>query len=255
MKRGDIRNKSGQVTIFIIIGILVVAGVVLFFTLRPEMDIAKEKAIKKPQTYIHSCIKPELEEIVRTVSLQGGSLNPNPSTIYNGEKIAYLCYVDIPYYECIVQQPFLKTHIKEEIKKGVESDVENCFNQLEQIYEEEGYNVNLKRGDMKIELIPEKIIIKLPEYKINVVKGEDAKDYEDFEIGYDYNLYKMVGIANDIVKKEVVAGKAEPMLYMYLYHDLKIERDNKYDGTNIYTITDRNTQSKFRFASRSLFFP
>ena len=114
-KRGWINNKRGQVTIFIIIGILIVAGVVLFFVLRPEIDITKEKAIKKPQTYIHSCIKPELEKVVNKISLQGGSLEPSPSTVYRGEKIAYLCYVDVPYYECIVQQPFLKTHIKKEI--------------------------------------------------------------------------------------------------------------------------------------------
>ncbi len=253
-KRG-LRSRKGQVTIFVIIAVLIVAGVVLFFLIRPEGDFNRKKAIEKPQSYIHSCIEPELKEIVTKIALQGGSMEPSPFTIYKGEKIGYLCYINTPYYECVVQQPFLKTHIKNEIEKNIEDDIENCFNQLEQIYVEEGYEVNLKRGKKEIDLTPGGILIDLPEHSINIIKGKESEKHSNFKIRLDYNLYKMGGIAENIVEKEIIAGKAEPLLYMFLYHDLKIERDTKYDGTNIYTITERETGNKFRFASKSLFFP
>ncbi len=249
------KNKRGQVTIFIIIGILVVAGVVLFFALRPEIGITGEQATENPQAYIQSCIFPEVEETVQIISQQGGSLEPSPSIDYNGSEIEYLCYTENYYEPCIVQQPFLKTHIEEEIEKGVGKDVENCFNQLEETYQNRGYEVNLKRGEPKYELLPKRVVINLKDYELNVRKSGDSQTHRNFQVSLNNNLYEMTGIAGSIVEFEFTYGDASAESYMDIYHDLKVEKDRLYDGTTIYTLTDRNTGKEFKFASRSMPLP
>jgi hypothetical protein len=255
-KRGLVnKNKSGQVTIFVILGILVVAGVVLFFFLRPEMGITDEKATENPKAYIQSCIFPELKKTVQTISQQGGSLEPSPSINYNGSEIEYLCYAENYYEPCIVQQPFLKKHIEEEIEKNIKDDVVNCFNQLEDVYKSRGYDVNLKKGTPKYELLPKRVFINLKDYELNVKKGGDSQTYRNFQLSLNNNLYEMAGIAGSIIEFEFTYGDASAESYMDIYHDLKVEKNRLYDGTTIYTLTDRNTGKEFKFASRSMPLP
>jgi hypothetical protein len=66
------------------------------------------------------------------------------------------------------------------------------------------------------------------------------------------NLYELISIANSIIEWEVIEGKADPRIYMALYNDfLIVERNHRDDGTNIYVLTDKNTEDKFQLASRS----
>ncbi len=253
-KRG-LRSRKGQVTIFVIIAVLIVAGVVLFFLIRPEGDFTRKKATENPTSYIQGCVLPELKETVNKLSQQGGSLEPNPSINYNESEIEYLCYTNQYYEPCVVQQPFLKTHIEEEIEKGIKEDVRNCFNQLKEAYENEGYTVKLKIGTPEYSLLPKRILIDFKGYELSAIRGEESQTYRNFKSSLNNNLYEMMGIAQSIVEFEYTYGDASAEAYMDIYHDLKIEKNRLYDGTTIYTLTDRNTGKEFKFASRSMPLP
>lgn len=122
-------NKRGQVTIFIIIAILVVAIglIVYFFFPRAKTTISTQE--DSPISYFQNCISDKIESTTETVSLQGGSFDVNFSNsyLYQGHYIKYLCYTKDNFKPCVNQEPFLEEHIESEILKEIQSEVEFCL--------------------------------------------------------------------------------------------------------------------------------
>ncbi len=246
-------NKRGQVTIFIIVAIIVVALAVLFYMISPRLGIDLTPAAKNPQEFIKTCIEEDIEESVERLSLQGGSVESGNYFLYENNKIEYLCYTNEYYKTCVVQQPLLKQHIESEIKNSIQDQVDACFSSLKDSYEKKGYGVDLKSGETKVELLPKRIISTFS-YEVILTKAETEK-YEQFSVILNNNLFELTSIANSIIEWETTYGDAETTVYMNYYHDLKVEKKKQQDGTTIYILTDRNTGNKFQFASRSVAWP
>ena len=246
-------NKKGQLTIFIIIAVVIVVVGILIYTFYPEIKIGLGLESKNPQAFIQSCIEEDIEEDIGKLSLQGGSLAPTHYILYNNEKIEYLCYTREYYKTCVVQQPMLKEHIESEIKNNIQEKVEVCFDSMEESYQKRGYDVNLKGGEISIELLPKRVVTNF-DYSLTLTKGE-TEQYDSFRVVLNNNIYELVSIANSILEWETTYGDSETTIYMDYYHDLKVEKKKQTDGTTIYILTDRNTENKFQFASRSVAWP
>ncbi len=247
------RNKSGQVTIFIIIGIMIVALAVLGYMFYPKIKSTIIPETQSPSAFIQSCIEGEIKKSADILSLQGGSVEPEHYFEYNNEKIEYLCYTNQYYLTCVVQQPMLKNHIENEIEKNIKDEAEKCFDDLKKSYESKNYQVNLKEGDTTIELLPKRIVARFNS-SLTLTK-ESSQKYDSFEVVLNNNLYELVSIANSIIAWESKYGDAETTIYMNYYHDLKVEKKKMSDGTTIYILTDMNNKNKFQFASRSVAWP
>ncbi len=246
-------KKRGQVTIFIIIAIMIVAMGVLIYLFYPQITTTLGLGPKTPTAFIQTCLEDTIEEAANKVSPQGGTIEPEHYVLYDGEKVEYLCYTNEYYLTCTVQQPLLKQHIENEIKNYIQRDVNDCFNSLEQNYQRQGYNVNLVRGETNVELLPKRIVVTLNS-ELTLTKGETER-YEKFDVVLNNNLYELISIANSILQWESQYGDAEVTAYMNYYRDLKVEKKKQSDGTTVYIITDRNTGNKFQFASRSVVWP
>lgn len=246
-------NKRGQVTIFIILAVVIVVVGILIYSFFPQIQSGLGLGTQNPQEFIQTCIEESIEEDIGILSLQGGSLEPSHYVLYNDDKIEYLCYTGEYYKPCIVQQPMLKKHVESEIENDIRSEVEDCFNSLENSYKNKGYEVSLKRGAMNIELLPKRVVANF-NYSLVLTKGETEK-YDSFRVVLNNNIYELISIANSIIEWETTYGDAETTVYMDYYHDLKVEKKKQSDGTTIYILTDRNTENKFQFASRSVAWP
>ena len=247
------KEKRGQVTIFIIIAILIVGVAILFYFVIPKAETTTVFNEKNPSSFIQACLEDKIEDTAETVSLQGGSLAPEHYFTYNSINIEYLCYTNENYETCVIQQPLLKQHAESEIENEIREDVVNCFNALKESYEEKNYNVEMKIGKTTIELLPKRVVANF-DYTLTVSKDQIDR-YNDFSVILNNNLYELISIANSIIEWEATLGDADPRIYMALYPDLKVEKNLRDDGTKIYVLTDKNTENKFQFASRSLVFP
>lgn len=245
-------GKRGQVTIFIILAVVIIGLGILIYLLSPRIrtTIGGEES---PEVYIKTCIEDKIKDSVEKASLQGGSINPVFFTLYENEKIEYLCYTGEYYRTCVIQQPMLKQHIEKEIKEEIEDDVEECFDKLKESYEKRRYEVSLKKGPIDVELLPKRIASTF-NYTLTLTKAESER-HDSFVVGLNNNLYEMISIANSILEWEALYGDVEVMSYMIYYKDLKVEKKGKSDGSKIYIITDRNTGNKLQFASRSVVWP
>ena len=251
---GDfVDKKRGQVTIFIIIAVLVVAIGVLIYMLSPGIRTGITTETKSPEQFIQTCLEEDIENSVEILSNQGGSMEPEHYILHQDETIEYLCYTNEYYRTCVMQQPLLKQHIESEIKSDIEGVVVNCFDALRENYENLGYDVDLPPGSTKVELLPKRIVISFT-HVLTLTKGE-TETHDSFNVILNNNLYELVSITNSILESVALYGEAETTLYMNYYQDLKVEKLKKSDGTTVYILTDRNNGKKFQFASRSIVLP
>lgn len=247
------RGKRGQLTIFIIIAIVIVAIGIFIYMVYPKIKTTIGVEEKNPPAFIQTCIEDEIKNTLEKISLQGGSVEPEFYTLYANEKVEYLCYTNEYYLHCVVQQPLLKPHIEKEIKENIENEADECFDSLKQSFEKRGYEVSLRKGIINVELLPKRVVSTF-NYSLTISKTNTER-YDSFSVILNNNLYELVAIANSIIESETTYGDADVTIYMSYYRDLKVEKKEQSDGSKIYIITDRNTGDKFQFASRSKVLP
>lgn len=246
------RQKKGQVTVFIIIGVILVAIALLIYFLYPGAKTTTQSNLN-PNQFIQNCVSQDLEDIVYELSVHGGSVSPEHYILYQGEEVEYLCYTNEFYKTCSVQQPLLKQHIEREINTEIKNSAAKCFNDLKESYEKDNYQVTLKMGNINTELLPKRIALNFNN-SLTISKGS-SQTYKEFNVVLNNNLYELIAIANSIINWESEYGDSETTLYMDYYKDLKVEKKTQSDGSKIYILTDRNTEKYFQFASRSVALP
>jgi hypothetical protein len=258
-------NKKGQVTIFIIIAILIVAICVLIFLYYPKIFGSLTPETKNPLTYIQECIGEQIEENIQRITLQGGDYyitNTNAAYFYKDEEddegnyVRYLCYTNANKINtpCVDQEPFLTKHIENETLNSIKSDIDVCFTRLVKSYERKRYEVELKTGTPRVEILPGVISTNFNRTLI-LKRGDETSTYRKFEVNLESNLYEILEIAKNILAWETISGESIPEAYTYINPYIKVERRTKDNDVEIYILTDKNTGESFRFAIRSFPIP
>jgi len=251
-------EKRGQVTIFVIIAIVIIGGIIVFFAATDygkrivdqvtgrEIDVNSE---------LRDCIEnnENINKNIEKILIQGGSLEPSNYYPYNDTKVDYLCYTNEFLKTCIMQKPLLMKSIEEEISQVVRADVESCFVSVKEELEARGYNVINNRGEISVEIVPGSLIYRVK--KDFSVSRENTQRFENFEIRRNTELYQILSISTSILNSEARIGDSDPVVYMTLYPKIKVEKYKKGEGSKLYILTDRNSGDQFRFAVRSLAWP
>ena len=247
------KNNRGQVTIFVIIAVLVVAAVLLTYFFFPQVLANFGIGAQNPTAFMQGCMEEQLRSTTELISKQGGSLEPKNFILHNDDKIEYLCYTADSYSTCVMQQPLLKQHVESEIERGIKNQADTCLDSLKTTFERRGYNAVLGDGELVVELLPQRIGITF-ENDLTLTR-DSSQRYEKINIVLNNNLYELISIANSILNWEARYGDTETTAYMNYYKDLKVEKNLQSDGSTIYVLTDRKTEDKFQFASRSVAWP
>ena len=214
------KNKKAQITIFIIIAVLIVAGILILLYPRIKIAVSPLKA----QIYLEGCVKEKLEESVKAIEERGGSINPSLAINYQGKKIEYLCFTNEYYKTCNQQQPLLKQHIEREILEDIRADVSVCLSQMKADMARQGYSVESSGAEkVEVEIVPNRIkVLVKPDV---VFSKEDTKErHESFEISYRSNLYDISILALNILNWEAVYGDSDIYSFMIFYPNLKVEK-------------------------------
>ena len=249
-------NKRGQTTIFIIIGILIVAGVLIFFFLSNEkIRNPFVSAEENPERFISICIEKALREKLETIMIQGGYMENSLNKTFKFTKenkyqdISYLCYTQNNYVSCLNQEPNLIFHLQNEVKKNIETEVRDCIDQLSFSLDENGYMTETSYKDFDLKLSEEKIEINI-DSKIITTKNDETREYKNFKIDVVTGIYNLGITAIEIVNQESRFCNFNYLGFMYLYPQYGIDKFRTTDSEEIYTITYKKTNEKFRFAIR-----
>ncbi|PIO08559.1 hypothetical protein COU59_01100 [Candidatus Pacearchaeota archaeon CG10_big_fil_rev_8_21_14_0_10_34_12] len=255
------KNKRGQVSIFIIVGIVLIAAIGLFFALRQGNVVPTpgKTTQENPTSFIESCIYEKTHEAIDYLSLRGGYADNKLSkqfTFGNEEprNITYLCYNQNSYLPCINQKPLFIEDLKEELKKQVSDKIETCFEDMISNFKNKGYETDVRYNDFSIMIMPNEIVIQT-DSEIILIKGGETTREENPKIEIPSRIYGIANIANEIVNQEARFCYAEISGIGITYPEYVIEKTKTDDLTNIYTIESRKSGEKFRFAVRSCAIP
>ncbi len=246
-------EKKGQASIFIIIGIFIVAVAILAYIFFPRIQEVVSGEIS-PSSSIESCVSESVKENIDILSRQGGYLEPEGFIEYRGDKVKYLCYTSEYYLPCKVQQALIKKKYEDELKKGINGKVEECILGLREQFERRGYDLSPHLSpETNVEIIPGRIRVAI-NYPLTVTK-DSSQSYNGFDVEYSSNMYNLLLISLSIIDFESVYGNSETSLYTANYPNIRIEKMELGDGSTIYTVSDVTSEDSFRFASRGLAWP
>ncbi len=245
--------KRGQMTIFIIVAVAVVALIVLLFIFRPQLGEIFGEEIN-PSVYLRECLEPQIRPAVELLAKQGSYQDPLGAITYKGEKIKYLCYTDDYYETCSVQQPMTKNNFKKELNLMVKSKANICVRSLIDEYEKRDYLVDSGGVESSIAIVPNKIIVSY-NAPLTVSRNNQLNTYQNFNVELGSEMYDLLFIASSVIEYESKMGDSASELYLQYYPDLRIEKIKLTDGTKIYKLSNVVTEEEFSFASRSLAWP
>lgn len=245
-----IKEKRGQITLFIIIAIVILIIAVTLFYPRIKVIITPST----PISFVESCILEGTDELIESISLQGGSLDPSFYYKYQGVNIEYLCYTNEYYKTCAMQRPFLKQHIQGEIQSVMGGNVRSCLEGLREEMEKRGYDVNLNYKGVDIEIVPNNVIFNI-NADITLRREDSVESFDKLKIEKKSRMYDFIIMATNILNLEARFGDSETVINMIYYPNVKVEKYKQGEGTKVYILTDLETDEKFMFATRSLAWP
>lgn len=252
--KNQLKSKRSQITIFVIVAILLVAGILglIFYK-----DIKKIIAPTITDFIPSECLQESVQDVLTQTSMQGGLMKPQLYFLYNNETVNYLCYTSEWYKTCVMQTPLLKQTIENEVNANAKAGMRNCIDTMKKNLQSKGYSIKTTgTGDSKIAIIPKKIIIST-DLVMTLQKGEETQSIPASRLTTDFNsnIYELIMIASSIQNYEARYGDSSIDTYMGFYPDIKVEKYKQDDGTKIYIITDRTSKEQLQFATRSLAWP
>jgi len=245
----NMKNKKGQVTLFVIIAILIVIAVLIIFWPKLKQIIVP----LSPELNLQRCIESDLKKELNIITSNGGSRNPSLYFSYEGNKIEYLCYTNENYKTCVMQQPLLKQHIERELLDALKPKITECIESMKSNAESQGYEVVSINNNPSLQI--EENDIKLTVNTNMILKKDNSIKINKVEAKIPSQIYDLLMITSSISNWEARYGDTDIVTYMLYYPDIKVEKYRQDDGTKIYILTNKNTKEKLVFATRSLNFP
>lgn len=252
-------KKRGQLTIFIIIGLVLVGATIIFFLFKNQENIETTGKIEENiEQFLNSCLKDKIKNAINDLSIHGGYIDNSFSLDFQFENeesrnITYLCYTQNYYDLCINQKPGFIQDLKLEIKNYIFNDVKNCFDELTENIVRKGYKIETNYKDFSVNFLPKRVIIQIDSNVVLTVSEETTKE-ENFEIIIASRFYEIVSLVQELVNEEAEFCNTETVGIMLLYPEFSIEKFKTQDSI-IYTVENLESKEKFRFAVRGCVIP
>ncbi|MBU0957371.1 MAG: hypothetical protein KKF56_01025 [Nanoarchaeota archaeon] len=250
-------QKRGQITLFIIIALILVAAILLMFLAKPQIVNLIEQKDEDPQDTMEKCARDAVEKAVDIMLPQGGVLNPTNYKMFENNRVQYLCYTNVYYNRCVNQQPMYIEFMEEEIKKYVQPIIEDCFFDFKKELEAEGNKVSMNQLVLDIELASDRVVV-IMDRRITATKNDVVTDFDGFDSILKSPLYNLGIVATEIVNQEARYCNFQYIGFMAFYPRFEIKKKNvgsMETAAVIYTLEDSYTKKQLNIAVRSCVMP
>tara|TARA_Y100000310_G_scaffold33377_1_gene31568 strand:- start:66 stop:809 length:744 start_codon:yes stop_codon:yes gene_type:complete len=231
-------QKRGQVTIFIIIAIIIVALIVLFFVLKTQTKLLDKENINpinenqkiEINQKIENCLESNLIDGTRLIGLQGGYVSlPETHIKTESTSIAYGYYLNSKTLPS-------KSEIESEISNYVTLTLPLCLN-----FEDfPDLNINA-RSPESITTIKENSVLINTFIPLTISKGNEIIILNgEYESEIQIPLGKIYKTVEEIIEKESQSTLIEIGYLSELNYDIRILTHN--ENTQIYSIKDDNSK-------------
>jgi hypothetical protein len=253
MNEKNYLNKKAQLTILIIFALIIIVLIAIFAFYIKSANYEKKSIRENPRDYLSKCLASSIEYSLREF-LKEPILNDNSIILYDNTKINVICDSSIKNTACENKYPALKKNIEDKIKYMSQSKIDKCYEKIKENLQK--YDYYEKRGNLEVEIIPQKIIIK--DYSsISFKVNEQTSTIELFEYSFNSEMYGILSILNEISNKEssCLCSKETcgPDLFELnsLKKGFKIEKFAGSKNEDAYTITNKESKETLSFGVRS----
>lgn len=187
------RGRKGQITIFIIIAIVIIVGVVVFFAVRGSLGAKEEipQEVAPIVNFVQECMDTTLENTIYAVAEQGGYYQiPEESSIdVYGTRFS-LYYINS-------EKVFPSANrVENEIEDYFSEYMDYCLNLS--VFEEQGFQINKKNLSASSKIGDENVIIKM-NLPLAIKKGESVTKINSFESEINANIKKLYDTSEEVV--------------------------------------------------------
>ncbi|VVB79286.1 Uncharacterised protein [uncultured archaeon] len=248
-----LRGKKAQLTIFIILGIIIVVGVLLAIYLSSKPTAERDPS-KDPQGYIEDCMKGLLINAEAKLLPQAGYRLPTNFILYNETKVPYLCYTSQNEKLCTNLEPLLRDKIQNELRLETQAGVEKCFDKLRTTYQNFGYQAG--PTNYSVEIVAGSLIAHVNK-NIKITRDQSTQEFNYFEYKESSPIFDFIILTNDILTRETTcdcannACRADVLALSKLNPRYELALFVTSKNENVYTIQDTVTPSKFMFSVRN----
>ncbi|MFW6220639.1 MAG: hypothetical protein ACOC3X_03095 [Nanoarchaeota archaeon] len=226
--------KKSQISVFIIIGLLILITFSLFFyvskleyskleTQIPETLILSDN-IRPVQVYFESCIEQLSEKPITQIGLNGGNLYPLNYRYYNEEKYNYYCLNQYGF-GCISNM-ILKEDMQRQISMHIENNFQSCANL--NFFELQGFKID--KGHLSINTVILKNEVKIKaHYPITFTKDDKSLSIDYFSSSIKVPLGELYDLSIFILNSELKKDHFNQVDYMVNYNFL----NNNYNDNNL----------------------
>ncbi len=204
------RFKRGQVTIFIILAILIVAGVSLFFIFKDRLfdKNGLPSEIEPIYTTFISCLEQDLELGIKVLESQGGYIFL-PDYEGGSEYMPFSSQLDflgnpIPYWYYIsgnniprAQVPS-KESMEEDLERFMEAKARTCF--FDDYYSQ-GYWIEMEEPEAKIEIKDNEVVLDL-EMDLTISREDENHVIREHKVVFDSELGSLYESAVKVYEEE-----------------------------------------------------
>lgn len=233
-------NRKSQITLFIIVGLILLLVLALFFymsTLRVEEfepELEETVMIQDAQSlhnYIEQCLKDVSKESIEEIALQGGSFDPVQWRYVNEIKVNMLCYAegDNP----CVQTLTTVDDIELELARRISFNLDQCIDLAE--LEKQGYTIETGEKTINPIITNENVLINMY-YTVQLSTEGASFTADEFSTEVKAPLGLLFRNALFIMNEENTAGFFAHMDFMQQHTGIVVEKEKPYPSV-IYRLT------------------
>ena len=202
------KNSRGQLTIFVIVAIFVVAGAFLFFTFRGDFQTTIPPNLEPVYNTFISCLQEDTLSGMDVLLSQGGYIDVpdfEPGSAYMpfssqldflGSSIPYWYYVSGNNIQ--KEQVPTKSQMEEQLQNFIEQEIRNC--RFDNYYDDDFY-IFLESPKANVNILNERVDVSL-DADLTINKGDENFLAKNHKISIDSELGSLFESANKIYDYE-----------------------------------------------------
>jgi hypothetical protein len=239
--------KKGQITIFVIVGIIILFIVFGFLFMlgsfqKGELETKEEKMIDSiqlgeyVQTYTQTCLEDVAKESIIYLAAHGGyEYGSNFSIGYSGENRPYYFYLNETFVPEVID-------LKKAFSDYVNKELIYCMAILYEV--EKGYNLTFPSPNVKVDIMEGKIDFQV-DFNLIVEEGDVKKEFNVFETTIPTSFLTLYQVAENLSLEQVVHPEViitSNLIDLAEEYGLQIDTITISDDDVIYLLKDENNK-------------
>ncbi|MEK6969813.1 MAG: hypothetical protein AABW48_05285 [Nanoarchaeota archaeon] len=194
--------KRGQITVFVIVGILILATifVAVYYSQLNTIKPQKQPEISYLKSYVENCLERSTVEGMYQVFAQGGYYEfPVDVQIFEFTEEDEKLQVPVYFQNEKAYLPALEI-IEKEVAKATEQELLNCTGQFKS-FEKQGYIISVKQQPTIEVRFTDRTTINLI-YPLAIVKGEEKSEIKQFSVVIPFNFKEKYEMVNNYLREQ-----------------------------------------------------